>query len=94
MIADRTRYDIGEPFINIRIPGGYIAHTPKGIVLSLDSGTRYTCSYGMLASYLKQSSATQDAIEQTNVYDVIGEFKKYCDSLMKKAENINKKLDV
>lgn len=92
MMNDRTRYDIGEPFINIRIKGGYLAHTPNGIVLSLDTGTRYTCSYGKLANFLKASSVNQEQLERTNIYDEIDKFKDYCQKLMKKAETINNNL--
>lgn len=90
MIDDRTKYDIGEPFISVRFSGGYIAHTPKGIVLSLDRGTRYTCTYSCLLSYLSSSSLKREEIEKTNIYDVINDFKKYaerqkaeCDKRMK-----------
>ena len=90
---DRTKYDIGEAFISIRIPSGTISHTPKGIVISLDSGTRYTCSYSRLTTYLKGSCKNYDQfVEETNMNDIVDNFKAYVDKLSKRAEHINKQL--
>ncbi len=93
MIDDRTKYDIGEPFISVRFSGGYIAHTPKGIVLSLDRGTRYTCTYKCLESYLSSSSLKRDEIEKTNIYDVINDFKKYANQVKADYEKRLKRID-
>lgn len=93
MIDDRTRYDIGEPFMSVRFKGGTISHTPKGIVVSVDTGTRYTCTYGCLLSYLRAGSLEREKIEQTNIFDVIDDFKKYSKNILDKAKKIDEDLE-
>lgn len=91
---DRTKYDIGEPFMTVRFNGGTCSHTPKGVVISVDSGIRYTCSYSRLISYLKGSCKNYDEfIEETNVNDIMAEFKNECKRLIKEAEKRNNELN-
>lgn len=86
-LDDATHYDIGDPFLSVRFPNGTIAHTPNGLVISVDSGTRYTCSYNRLLSILKISSKSQqELIEQTNIMDIVDKFNNHLKKLEANAK--------
>lgn len=93
-LDDRTNYDIGVPFLSVRCSGGTIAHTPKGIVVSLDSGTRYTCSYPKLFNMLKVNVYNPNDVQtRDNINDILADFKEKCNKMLhestKRINDIN-----
>lgn len=92
-LDDKTPYDIGVPFMTVRFNGGTLSHTPNGIVLNIDSGTRYTCSYKRLISLMKANSKNYtDFIEETNINDIVDQFERRCKKMLLEAENRNKEI--
>ena len=92
-LDDRTTYDIGVPFLSVRCGNANISHTSKGIVVSLDSGTRYTCSYSKLFNLLKVHSINPNDVEaRANINDVLSDFKKKCEDMLRESEKRTKEL--
>lgn len=91
---DQTNYDIGTPFLSVRAGRATIAHTEKGIVVSLESGTRYTCSYQRLFSMLKANIYDPKNVEvRDNINDILGEFKRQCDKQLLESQRIIKQYE-
>lgn len=93
-INDYTAYDIGKPHTTVKIPKGYIAHTERGIVVCLDSGLRYTCSYQHLISALKINAFNPDDIQvRENINDILGRFQTKLNSKIKEQERKNNEIE-
>lgn len=92
-IHDTIAYDIGKPIVSVKFPRGYIAHTEKGIVVSLDSGQRYTCSYNHLISALKINAINPNDIEtRNNINDVLTSFKSKMTTELNKLKKENEEM--
>lgn len=86
-LDDKTNYDIGTPFLSVVAPGATIAHTNKGIVVSLQSGTRYTCSYSKLFNLLKVNAMNPDDVDtRDNINDILSKFKYQCEKMIVEGE--------
>lgn len=93
VLDDKTKYDIGEPFITVRFKQGTVSHTPNGIVVSVDSGTRYTISYNRLVSTLKANSRNYDQfVDEVNINDIVDKFQARCNKMLTEAENRTKQI--
>lgn len=92
-INDYTAYDIGKPHTSVRFPRGYIAHTDRGIIVCLDSGLRYTCSYQHLLSTLKVSAYNPDDVQtRDNINDILGQFKSKMNTEMNNLKRENEQM--
>lgn len=94
VLDDFTSYDIGEPFLSVRIPQGSLAHTPNGIVVNLNSGTRYTCSYNRLLSALKINAYNPDDVAQRdNINDICDKFRYELKKMQAEGEKRSKQIE-
>lgn len=73
--------------MTVRCGNANISHTTKGIVVSLDSGTRYTCSYSKLFNLLKVYSVNPNDVEtRANINDILSNFNSQCKSMIAEGE--------
>lgn len=94
VLDDYTNYDVGQPFATVLFPKGSISHCPNGIVVSLQSGIRYTCSYNRLISALKINSVNPDDVEvRTNLNDIFDKMTSTIKSYQKQVEKLNEQLN-
>lgn len=91
---DRTIYDIGSPLVSFRTNNGVISLTQKGLVYSLDSGTRYTITFSKLISLLKANVYDPNNVEvRDNINDILSQYKHNLEKHYSEAEQRMKKYD-